>query len=111
MWRLNRDEQRILIITFVGGVGSLLVSACIIGGAIAIARLERDAGLWRWAIVTAVYLLTAVVWQRRLRRFQRRYPGHLASQVGRRERIVIAAFSVGAALTLLVWIGLAAGVH
>jgi hypothetical protein len=38
LWVLNRDEQRVLIITFVGGLASIVVGACVIGGAIALAR-------------------------------------------------------------------------
>jgi hypothetical protein len=38
LWDLSRDEQRILIITFVGGLASIVVDACVIGGAIGIAR-------------------------------------------------------------------------
>jgi len=38
LWRLNRDEQRVLLITFVGGFVSIIVGACILGLAITIAR-------------------------------------------------------------------------
>jgi hypothetical protein len=38
LWKLDRSEQRILAITFVGGVASIVVAAVIIGTAIALAR-------------------------------------------------------------------------
>jgi hypothetical protein len=38
LWKLDRNEQRVLLITFVGGVASLIVSAFIIGAAIALAH-------------------------------------------------------------------------
>jgi hypothetical protein len=38
LWKLDRGEQRILLITFVGGVGSIIVGAFFIGIAIALGR-------------------------------------------------------------------------
>jgi hypothetical protein len=38
LWKLDRGEQRVLAITFVGGVASIVAAAVIVGGAIALAR-------------------------------------------------------------------------
>jgi hypothetical protein len=38
VWTLNRDEQRTVIITFVGGLGSIIFGAVILGSAVALAR-------------------------------------------------------------------------
>jgi len=38
LWSLSRDEQRILAITFVGGLASIIIGAAVIGASIALAR-------------------------------------------------------------------------
>lgn len=38
LWEMSRDEQRLLIITFVGGLASIVAGACVIGGPIALVR-------------------------------------------------------------------------
>jgi len=58
LWKLSRDEQRILMITFVGGLASIVVGACVIGGLIALARALKAARLPLdyLAIVTPMYI-------------------------------------------------------
>jgi hypothetical protein len=59
---LSAAEWRLLVITFVGGLGSLIAAAWIIAGAIAIARHVRNGGaLWIWAADTAFGLVGLVV--------------------------------------------------
>ena len=38
LWELSRDEQCVLIITFVGGLASIVAGVCVVGGAIALVR-------------------------------------------------------------------------
>ena len=71
IWKLDRSEQRILLITFVGGVASIVVAAGIIGGAIANARrlnnFPHKTELWiaigSYAAVFAVMLAGAIWFQ------------------------------------------------
>jgi hypothetical protein len=44
VWQLSRDEQRVLLITFVGGLGAIVIGAAIIGLALALARAGRQGG-------------------------------------------------------------------
>src|SRR5690242_10883018 len=78
LWELSRDEQRILIITFVGGLASIVAGVCVVGGAIALVRGLRALHypLWLVAVLTAVYIF-ALVW---VVNFRRRVQG-LASRL------------------------------
>ena len=71
LWELSRDEQRLLIITFVGGLASIVAGACVIGGAIALVRALKPTHflLGSLAFGTAVYIVIVVlVAKARLRR-------------------------------------------
>jgi hypothetical protein len=54
-WNLNSDEQRTLIITFVGGLGSLILAAVIIGAGIAFVR-SMNAHPGTSSVVLTVFL-------------------------------------------------------
>ena len=41
LWELSLDEKRILLVTFLGGVASIVVGAAIVGAGIALARTEQ----------------------------------------------------------------------
>ena len=62
LWKLSRDEQRILIITFVGGLASIVAGVCVVGGAIALGRGLRAIHVPLYVLVffTAVYSFLAV---------------------------------------------------
>ena len=108
LWDLSRDEQRILIITFVGGLASIVVGACVIGGAIGIARSLRTDHypLNDQFIGTAtVTLIIAVFVIYRLR------AGAEYKPLLRLMLIVMVPVAVLLAMFLLAWIGLAAGIH
>jgi xanthine/uracil permease len=106
LWSLNRDEQRLLWITFVGGLASILVGAGVIGAAIALGRplaadpepLKRT-GAWLTAVLLALFVLYLSM-VRRSRSFL--------------SRIVLGAVLVVLGLCLLffglLWLGVAAGV-
>jgi K+-transporting ATPase A subunit len=114
-WVLTREEQRSLAITFVGGLGSIVVAACVIGGAVALARSvapphPKPADFGNLAALTAFVLVGALVTFWYLRRLRRRKGGgwRLLSWLW----VVYAAFFVlFLVMLLLAWIGLAAGIH
>jgi len=62
LWPLSRDEQRVLIITFVGGLASIVAGACVIGGAIAMTRyLKKYNSLSQLIILTGINILGTAV--------------------------------------------------
>lgn len=104
LWVLSRDEQRVLIITFVGGLASIIASVCVLGGAIALARWMRashyplsDQIYW-----TAFYLPSVVIipFIRRSMKLPRWI-----------YYIWLSVCLVVPAEYMLAWIGLAAGIH
>ena len=105
LWEFNRDEGRVFIITLVGGFASIVVGASTIGGAIALARALKPTHslLVFLIIVTAVYIivvaLVAIAWN------HWRRPGPKAALI-----FWLLAWA-GLSILLLVWIGLAAGIH
>jgi len=113
IWKLSHDEQRILIVTFVGGLGSIIVAACIIGGAIAFARTQRAAGLNWWIGFTGFWLVMGVVWLVVVRELRRpdNTSGRVDAGFRAAARVGLAVWCAVAAITLMVWIGVAAGIH
>ena len=106
LWKLSPADWRLLIITFAGGLGSLVAAAGIIGGAIALARYQKSTGgLIGLVMVTAVMLLMfpAVVV------YMRRPPPEDGWDI-RFRRIVIGVVVFSIVFVLLAWIGLAAGI-
>ncbi len=61
LWALSAAEWRLLVITFVGGLGSLIAAACVIGGAIALARYQESFGLGSFGVATAIGLFAGVL--------------------------------------------------
>lgn len=111
-WVLSRGEQRVLLITFVGGVDSIVVAVLIVGGAIAIARRSgRGAGSWAaftWSM--GVFCVLAAIGARRMLRSE----VHLPDPARLIALVVAGSFSVGylglLAIGMLVLIGIAAGI-
>jgi len=104
LWPLSRDEQRVLIITFVGGLASIVAGACVIGGAIAMTRyLKKYNSLSQLIILTGINILgTAVSFY-----FHRHSPGVNKWVVW----FVLLVVLVPTAIYLLGLIGVAAGIH
>jgi hypothetical protein len=74
LWTLSRDDQRLLWVTFVGGVASFLVGAGLIGVALTLARLVVHSKSYiQLVTVGSIFLLLAVVdfvlraWARHIR--------------------------------------------
>jgi hypothetical protein len=113
LWKLSRDEQRILLVTFAGGLGSIIVGAAVIGVALALAHRAEGPGHSRSDL--ALSSIAAVAgfgfWVAYVRwgvlgmpfRPLDRWP------VSSRFTVLVGALLVaGVALT---WIGIAAGIH
>jgi hypothetical protein len=107
LWRLNRDEQRTLIITFIGGLASIVAAACVLGGAIALDRwiAHNNHGHidWRGEAVTSAILVLGggfVLYFVRGPNMSKRW-----------NWTVTVVYGLLLALVLLLWIGLAAGIH
>jgi len=110
LWELSRDEQRVLIITFVGGLASIVAGVCIVGGAIALARWLRTQHLPLGFLIlfTAIYIFSVTTGSTGLRESLRRG----SSKRWPRHRFILwLCLLVGLSMMLLVWIGLAAGIH
>jgi hypothetical protein len=111
LWQLSRDEQRVLIITFVGGLASIVAGASVIGGAIALVRWQRGQhlphplGFLIGATAVSICLAVYDVYNRhRAARLPVRFkpPSYLYMWL---------VFWPPVFVFLLVWIGLAAGIH
>ena len=110
LWKLDRGEQRVLLITFVGGVASIVTAACVIGGAIAadraLARVQHGHINWVTEATDTGILLVIGVGTLFLTRRRHRTEGmDWTSVFGAVVYGLLLAFS------LLIWIGLAAGIH
>jgi hypothetical protein len=106
-----------LVITFAGGLGSILAGAGIIGGAIAIARAATG-GPGSWFLFTAVgvagFVWVVRSWGSALSgrpRLRFRVPAFVRLYVVVVAWIFVVAFGVYIVLGLLVLIGRAAGIH
>jgi hypothetical protein len=100
-WWPTPEEQRILAFTFIGGPASILVGVGIIGDALALGQLERKNGYspGELLLITAFWL-AAVLWRVAA---ARRRPTVI-------NRFLALATSLFLCLTLLVLLGVAAGV-
>lgn len=116
LWQLSRDEQRVLIITFVGGLASIIVGAVVLGGAAALAHYEQKvnststlAAVTVGSAVVAVtsgaaMLVTTILRGRRAFRL-------IATVFVVMDLIVVIASTALFCLSILTWIGIAAGIH
>ena len=104
LWVLSRDEQRVLIITFAGGLASIVAGVGVVGGAIALVRGLRaiQFPLGYQIFFTTAYIFLAILgvsFRRRLR------------PLPRALLILWLALCVGLSIWLLALIGVAAGIH
>jgi hypothetical protein len=118
LWELSRDEQRLLLITFAGGLASIVVGAVMVGGSIALAQYWRhNGGLSGLAIYTATNVAVVLASWSTVRLVQGskdrtvlvigRFPALLISRVVWTLAILT---SILLASVLLTWIGVGAGV-
>ena len=105
---MSRDEQRLLWITFVGGLASILVGAGIIGAAIVFARYEVRQNSVTWLAVVTLATPVAVVLWRIVDRLTRDPEPSKSDQWS--NRIVTGLLTVLVCVEALAWLGFAAGV-
>jgi hypothetical protein len=104
VWVLSRDEQRVLIITFVGGLASIIAGACVIGVAIAVARYVRVShypliAQLSWTGLYILFVAVLILYRRR--------SGTIPPWIYSALLLLL----VPAGEFLLAWIGMAAGIH
>ena len=116
LWQLSRDEQRALIITFIGGLASIIAGAVVVGGAIALAHYEQK-GLSLLVLVSftgvAVFLTTMSVFVvlMAIRHGRLNRPGRPIWMVlGVMYSIILIPSGLLLCLLILTWIGIAAGI-
>lgn len=66
LWELSADEKRLLLITFVGGLASIVLGAVMIGAALALTRWEahRHPDMLNLAMVTVLGVPAGIpVWR------------------------------------------------
>jgi hypothetical protein len=111
LWSLSRDEQRLLMITFVGGLGSIVAGAGMIGVAIVLARDQlRRQSLASFNVGNLVFavLTAAAIFAFRSKHVPPAI-GELLFNPGAR-RWTYAALVVFWLQACLVWIGIAVGI-
>ena len=110
IWNLTRDEQRILWITFLGGLGSIVAAALIIALALAVARslfpLQHPTGgliivLLTLLVCGGVELFIAPDMVRRARGYKRLYRVLVY--------VLIGTLALAITVFLLTLVGVAAG--
>jgi hypothetical protein len=106
LWKLSRDETRMLLITVVGGFASVLLSAAAIGIAVALARNEpKDAVFGVLGYLTALEAIgCAGLATKQLRLLSRALFGRLFA-------LWIGFLGVNGAIVALGWLGIAAGLQ
>ena len=123
LWELSRDEQRLLLITFLttfaGGLASIIVGAVIIGGSIALAHSwqHNGANLSGLAIYPATNVAAVLVSWSTVRQL-RGSKDRIVLVIGKFPALLISRFlwtfailtSILSASVLLTWIGVGAGV-
>jgi 4-amino-4-deoxy-L-arabinose transferase-like glycosyltransferase len=101
-WALSREDQRLLWVTFIGGVASFIVGAVIIGVAIALARrFSTDAPLLAIITLGSTCVLGVLYTQARRRG---------VSMTSLTSIWLIPILVAVPAACLLIWIGIAAGI-
>lgn len=116
LWKLSRDEQRVLFITFIGGLASVIAAAVIIGLALAIARYERGVSslpeLAAYTVATGVFAVLGIYLLLSPRPPTLLPPGRAKRLV--KTLIILYIFTLTVAafcVFILTWIGIAAGIH
>jgi hypothetical protein len=110
-WVLSAADWRLLVVTFIGGLGSIVAAACVVGGAISLARrVGKAGGLGGWGLVTVwALILTAVALTASIR--TARIPLFRDDpMITFLRRSINVTASLVVALALMVWIGVAAGI-
>jgi hypothetical protein len=101
-WELTPEDWRTLIITFVGGVASIIVGAGLLGAALALAHWQTQgvrSGHWIGLVLSTVGIWTLTVGRLGFHKPKDRW-----------DVLLTGSLALFAAILLLTWIGIAAGV-
>jgi hypothetical protein len=112
---LSRDELRVLIITFIGGLASILVGAVVVGVAVALAQqVQQAASLLSFAAITGALALVSalnIAWIVISVRLSVMRSNRLMRMLGSVAHLIMLAPVMLLCVCILTWIGIAAGVH
>jgi hypothetical protein len=113
LWKLSRGEQRVLLVTFVGGLASIIVGAAVIGVALALAHRAEGPGhsladLAGYSVVTVVLF---AFWVAYVRWGTLGMPWRPLDRWPVSSRFTVLVGAVLVAGVALTWIGIAAGIH
>lgn len=115
LWVLSSDEQRVLVITFVGGLASIIAGVCVIGGAIALVRVMKASHfslLWLFIFTAGFCLVWMSYWLFYSRIRPSDLPKWLHPLTFQAWLVTSMVMWIGVSIVLLLtWIGLAAGIH
>jgi hypothetical protein len=119
LWRLDREEQRLLFVTFVGGAASFVVGASIVGAAIALARAFTNANKHAAAVkhaeiitlVSVVILGAALIGARFVADRADKYRLSIDRAVLGVGFVLLGVAALLGVVIVLAVIGIAAGVH
>ena len=107
LWELSADEKRLLLITFVGGLASIVLGAVMIGAALALTRWEahRHPDMLNLAMVTVLGVPAGIpVWSKKFRSLNKINPCSPGF------RVFATVYVLLASVLVLWWIGVGAGV-
>jgi hypothetical protein len=116
LWDLSRAEQRILWITFVGGLASVVIGVGVVGGALALARaVSRFESTWGLLLLLTAGQLALSFGLIRILRPEVIRAAPIPFREGRSAaprawRAAVAEMIVAWSVLILAWIGLADGV-
>jgi len=120
LWKLDRSEQRVLFVTFVGGVASILAAAFLVGMAISLGRILASAKphttagtevTW-FCFITAI--MAVLVWvEATLRHKVNRKPrlSGFRRFFESADWVIMSVLILWLSVMVLTLIGLAAGIH
>jgi hypothetical protein len=95
------EDWRLLVITFAGGLGSIVIGAAMLGLAVALARSEHpgdNASTWFFDVALPIVLLIGWVWW--LRERNKKWYDYLG----------LCFLGVSLVIVILTWIGVVAGI-
>ena len=109
IWRLSDSEWRILLITVVGGVASVVISAVLIGGAIAFSRWlvsgKGFSGIFGGLVfVSAINFIALAL-------FIHGYFHATDRKYSTADNVLFIGNGIVSVFLTLTWIGIAAGIH
>lgn len=108
-WQFTSEEWRLLVITFVGGLGSIVIGAVLIGIAIALSRAMTNGPHTNkphvlWVLAVATVFFCGATWLSVRKALRERWTSPFRLTMLGALILVTTSF-------VLAWIGLAVGIH